>query len=253
MTPIPAQSPEEARKSVDSIASLTGSVVPSTNGAPRNRRVACDRTPTYYPILLVFSTLCAGLFCYLYITKPMVVARQDPPKPAAATASKPAANQAPKLMPNPDRLPGETKPSAKESVATGTAVLPPPPVRSDYEETNLKIQHILTADAPGGHSRRIDVEVPVLYQSRNLRWSHDELKQANQLLVRLMEYQDKTRKLQADGELLLHEWNQLVAKSIPSAQLRADSPSLPENQRDATPDVRPAELNSSKSIQLQRP
>ena len=43
----------------------------------------------------------------------------------------------------------------------------------------------------------------------------------------------------------------LIGNSIPAADLRADSPSLPANQQDAAGSARPAALITTDSIQIQ--
>ena len=123
-------------------------------------------------------------------------------------------------------------------------------MHSIYEETNLRVQHILTAEDPSGHVNRIDIDVPVLYQSRNLRWTAAEVSEARGLMLRLMEYQDKTRQLKNEGQQLLAAWSKLMGQSIPSAQLRADSPSLPGNQEEATQSSRSAGTTTTNAIQL---
>ena len=91
------------------------------------------------------------------------------------------------------------------------------------------------------------LEVPVLYGSRSLRWTPAEIARARDLLGRIGDYQEKTRALQAEGSALLAEWNGLVGDSVPTAVLRADSPSL---TRDAL--LNPAEgLDSSEAIEIQ--
>ena len=75
--------------------------------------------------------------------------------------------------------------------------------------------------------------------------------QARELLVRLMDYQEKSQLLRAEGVELLDAWNRLIEASIPATDLRADSPSLPANQEDAADAPRPAGLITTESIQLQ--
>ena len=155
-------------------------------------------------------------------------------------------------MPSGEHLPGEQHAAAvKPLPADPRRVLPGPSSASAFEETNLRIQHILTAEAPGGHLDRIDIDVPVLYQSRNLRWTATEVEEARTLLARLMDYQEKSQTLRAEGVQLLESWNHLIGKSIPATDLRADSPSLPENQQDAADLPRPAGTITTESIQLQ--
>ena len=112
----------------------------------------------------------------------------------------------------------------------------------------MRVQHILTATSEDGHVSRIDLEVPVLYQSRQLRWSPSEVEQANQLMLRLMDHQDKSRMLKSDGEQLLADWNALIGTSIPASKLRADSPSIPENQQLAASLSDPSEAGADGAV-----
>jgi hypothetical protein len=100
---------------------------------------------------------------------------------------------------------------------------------------------------------RIDINVPVLYQSRNLRWTPQECASARELLTRLMDYQEKSLQLRIEGAGLLDSWNQLVGKSLPTAELRADSPTLPDNQQDNADAPRAAGWITADSIQLTAP
>ena len=227
-------------------------------------------TPLVYPILLTASTAVAALFCLMYITKPVIQSSPTPSPPPVPMASKatpkkqitpsakaanPAAAQA-GLMPNGERLPGEPGARSANPKATPPAPdvpLPIPSSASPFEETNLRIQHIVTAEAPDGYLARLDLDVPVLYQSRHLRWTPDDVAAARDLVVRLIDYQEKTQRLRAEGADLLDTWNRLIDRSLPLKELRADSPSLPSNQEDAAAAPRPASLISTESIQIQPP
>jgi hypothetical protein len=193
----------------------------------------------------------------MYLTKPVIVS--SPPNAAssdgsakpALTAAGGASSQAPSLIPGRDSLPGDSSAGIKPIPADPRKALPAPPSIDSFEETNLRVQHILTAEAPGGHLDRIDIDVPVLYQSRQLRWTAAEISEARDLMVRLMDYQEKSRQLRSEGDSLLTAWNHLIGRSIPGSQLRADSPTLPENQQDAADAPRPASLISNESIEIQ--
>jgi len=259
MKPLPAQLAAGGKTSGEAIPSLpTALAAPPSQFSKSNRRATSNPSQRAYPWLLSASTALAATFCLLYITKPVIQpARPGGPPSTPATAPQPAtaALATPPavrsgLMPSSDRLPGETA-STKPLAADPRRILPGPPSASAFEETNLRIQHILTAEAPGGHLDRIDIDVPVLYQSRNLRWTATEVAQARTLLVHLMDYQEKSQALRAEGMQLLDAWNQLIANSIPATDLRADSPSLPANQQDAADSPRPAGSMTTESIQLQ--
>ena len=234
---------------------------PATGASQAPAFSPTDRPTRAYPWLLLLSTSVAGLFCYLYLTKPVIVsspapaavAKSEPPAvpaavpvpaPAPVTLAKAEPKPTPALAPSPKRLPGDsaTAPAAPKETLGKTGA-------SAFEETNLRVQHILIAEAPGGARSRLEFEVPVLYRSRNLRWSKQEVTRARELLGKLADYQEKSRALRAEGIALLDAWNHLVNHSIPGAGLRADSPSLPANQDES---ARPAAtLDSQNAIRLQ--
>jgi hypothetical protein len=221
---------------------------------------ACPVTRVY-PWLLFTSTAVAALFCLMYITKPVISPeptagfRPVPVEPEQAFAAVvPERADVPGLLPQGEDLPGSGTPE----VTSRPRLLPagpktaPPASGSDtgFEESNLRVQHVLTAETPGGDLSRIVLDVPVLYQSRRLRWTGAEVAAARALLSRLADYQEKTRDLRAEGIVLLDAWNHLMENSIPSQDLRADSPSLPANQGDASQAARPAIFNTTESIQI---
>lgn len=221
-------------------------------------------------ILLVASTALAATFCYLYLTKPVLPAPiaehastlpsatkpETPVNPATKAVAPPAKTGMHQdealLLPSGNSLPGDPQIAKAPASPAGLPgnIIPAPPSAigaSPYEETNLRIQHILSAKAPEGELGRIVVDVPVLYQSRNLRWSAKEATKARQLLTELETYQQKSRALRQEGESLLQRWNSLVQISVPEKVLRADSPTLPENQTSTAPD---AKLQSSDAIRV---
>lgn len=261
MKPIPASKSPVGLSNDGGMPTLPSPLVtPTGEYSASNRRAspACGAQRAY-PWLLLFSTAVAALFCLLYITKPVIIPAPAMIAPAtpmkATTAEKPQtlpaspATPSASLLPARDTLPGEgdSKPVPSDPRKASAA----PPAVSHFEETNLRIQHVLTAEAPGGQLDRIILDVPVLYQSRNLRWTPDEVTAARNLLVRLMDYQEKCRNLRAEGIGLLDSWNHLIERSIPATQVRADSPTLPANQQDAADAPRPAGLMSTDSIQIQ--
>lgn len=209
---------------------------PSSAASKENRRAG--GTPHSFPsFLLLSSTALAAFFCYLYITKPVQVVHPNPLPAAITTPPKPQTAKAPT----------DANTSAKNP-STAKA-----PTHAGLEETNIRIQHILTAETAGGRSDRIELTVPVLYRSRYLRWSDQEVETARQLMERLTRYQEQSRALREEGHQLLTAWNELVGNSLPSEALRADSPSLPSNQKDAHEAPRPAGWTSNELIQIQAP
>lgn len=239
-----------------------------THDAYSNRRKNGSGSGAY-PFLLLLSTGVAGLFCYLYLTKPVIVEAAAPVSPVAvpvavvekplvaapavvapapapqAPAERPAAPASVALAPSSQKLPGDTvpAPAAPRKTIGKTAA-------NVFEETNLRIQHVLIAEAPGGARNRLEFEVPVLYRSRNLRWSPAEVAQARELLGKLADYQEKNRTLRAEGIVLLDAWNHLISRSIPGGVLRADSPTLPANQDEANGSPQPSALDTTESIRL---
>ena len=223
----------------------------STSPAPNRRAAACP-VQRAYPWLLLTSTALAALFCGLYMTKPVIVAGRQPGP--AATANSPAPtlasiqpDPADSLLPRAGALPGDiTKPQPADPRRLASAQAGP---ENAFEETNLQIQHVLKAQGPNGEDLgKIDLKVPVLYRSRALRWTPEEVAKARQLMVRIGNYQEASRIIRNEGNSLLAEWNTLVGSSIPTAVLRADSPSL-------TGDLQPAAgtegLDSTQAIEIQ--
>lgn len=259
MKPLPAQKATGARTPGDSMPSLpTGLATPPASFSKANRRASTNPAHRAYPWLLAASTVTAAAFCILYITKPVIVAPGAVSQAGTNSGEKPASTAAAhektaSLLPDKNRLPGDTLGNAsnKPVPADPRKSIVPPTHANQFEETNLRIQHILTAEAPGGHVDRIDLDVPVLYQSRSLRWTPEEVAEARSLLGRLMDYQEKSQALRGEGVQLLDAWNRLIGNSIPSHDLRADSPSLPSNQSDTSESPRLAGSLSNDSIQIQ--
>ena len=160
MKPLPAQQTTVPRKSGESIPSLPSPLSTSPSSfSSANRRSKTAASGRSYPWLLAASTATAALFCLLYITKPVVTpVSPSPTKPVAPALAK-AANppsQQPSLIPDSHRLPGEQlDTTAVKPVATDPRnALPGSAAAGAYEETNLRIQHILTAESPGGQLDR---------------------------------------------------------------------------------------------------
>lgn len=263
MKPLPAHRSASGKPDGEGMPSLPIVLPPSSAPYSSSNRRATSGCAAQraYPWLLFFSTAVAALFCLLYINKPVIVPAPAmiAPLPGGKAAAAPAATDGaataappqPELMPSASALPGETPADARPLPSDPRSAVPAPPSVSAFEETNLRVQHVLTAEAPGGQLDRIVLDVPVLYQSRNLRWTAAEAAEARDLLIRLMDYQEKSRELRAEGVDLLAAWNRLIEQSIPATELRADSPSLPANQHDAADFPRPSGLISTDAIQIQ--
>jgi len=269
MNPLPKDDHPKAPTKEGAMPALPTLLAPSPAGSysSANRRVATCGAQKLYPVLLCASTVVAGAFCLLYITKPVILAASNPTAIPPISKNYPLISESPQttgttaeatsptLLPSPHRLPGESHSESAEvpPAAPDARSLPSRTTlsKNDFEETNLRIQHILTAESPGGSLARIDIEVPVLYQSRNLRWTAEEVDQARALLARLQDYQEKSSLLRSEGAGLLTAWNHLIERSIPSSDLRADSPTLPVNQQDAADSPRSGSFSTSDSIKIQ--
>lgn len=201
-------------------------------GTKENRRQPDAGPHVVMSCLLLCSTALAALFCYLYITKPVL---EIQPHPIRITATQPTKQE------TLDQAPPPSSPKTKAKA----------PTHAGLEETNLRVQHILTAETADGHSDRIELTVPVLYRSRYLRWTESEVHSARTLMEKLVRYQEQSRLLREEGHTLLTEWDQLVSRALPSDALRADSPSLPSNQEDADHSPRPSGWKSTELIQIQ--
>lgn len=224
-----------------------------------NRRSGPTGIQRAYPWLLLTSTLLAGAFCTLYLTKPVFItgapASATPkaapvPSPAAPAPGNALAQEHDALLPDSGALPGDAAaPRATDPHAAAPARSANP--AAAFEETNLKVQHVLGARGPAGEDLgRIVMEVPVLYRSRALEWTPQEVARARDLMARLNAYQEKSRALREEGKTLLTSWNQLIGASIPAPALRADSPSLPTNQESARTSAPTGDLDSSRAIEI---
>jgi hypothetical protein len=208
---------------------LHHSTVPSQN---RRANGSCP-VQRAYPWLLIASTALAAVFCGLYLNKPVIVAGPGPGPGVTATAPVPTAPAliaaAPKpadsLMPHGGHLPGDSvKLQAADPKRLASAGNGP---ENAFEETNLRIQHVLRAQGPAGEDLgKIMLDVPVLYRSRALRWTPEEVARARNLMTRIGHYQEAAQIVRNEGQKLLGEWNALIGESIPTPVLRADSPSL---------------------------
>lgn len=208
-----------------------------------------------YKYLLIFSTLCAVFFCWLYVTKPTNVVQstnsseqKDESVDASTLTSSEGTSETSEDSSfdslDSNSLPGDADTSSYKSIPI--AQTPATESNEGFEETNDTIQHILTAQNSTS-SERIIIEVPVIYQTRGLRLDPEKAKEAQRVLRALKIYQSQLNKLHQDGLNIQKAWNNLLIASQPIDALRADSPSLPKSSS-----THPALLggNSSNSIQV---
>jgi len=238
MNPIPPEAPKStSAPSSDAPApSLADTLANKRKShAAANRRASAGPATWAYPVLLILSTLVAGAFCVLYITKPVIATlpESDIRFPDATDVHSPA----PPAEPQPAEPVGSTTPASA--------------THAGHEETNLRVQHVLDASTQEGDLSRIVLDVPVIYASRHLRWTDEEVANARAIHARLLDYHEQSRHLRQLGTSLHNEWNELIERSIPAADLRADSPSLPANQEDAVRTPRPDILDTTEAIEIQ--
>jgi hypothetical protein len=230
-------------------------------GTPINRRASnpppvstsnrknSSSVPRIYPLLLATSTAISALFCYLYLTKPVLIPPPSIQKPVAETT----APQAPAIPSAPESIVEAvpaSAPALKQLPGDPAISTPTIPARANpFEETNLSIQHVVTAQAPGGITKRLDFKVPVLYRSRNLLWTKEDIALAHDLLGRLNLHQQRTHQLRAEAVDLQTAWNALIERSTPAQGLQADSPTLISNQE--LPGAAPSERKAQDSILIQ--
>lgn len=255
MNPQPCNTPQASNMSIDESGVPPAGVLPVSHASKPNSKRPATEQPGHtlaYPWLLLVSTTMAAVFCFMYITKPMnslapslTVRPSTDPEQASPPADE--ETQATGLLPDPERLPGDKAVPTEPDPKSARSSRPTP----TFEETNLQIQHVLSAEAPGGDLSRIVINVPVLYQSRNLGWTADDIAESRKLLVQLSAYQEKVRALREESTALLAAWNRLVDSSIPDTLLRADSPSLTANQGVAEIDPKKGGLDSAEAIQIQ--
>ncbi|NWK54867.1 hypothetical protein HW115_04555 [Verrucomicrobiaceae bacterium N1E253] len=204
-----------------------------------------------YPWLLALSVCFSGVLCWLYVTKPVIVSSgevqaQGSSAPSKGVLSSGGGSENSKssgpsdLLPSDDALPGMAgkKAAGKGSAISGGAGSPKPldPRKlatagdgSGWEKTNARVQHILSADAGDGEIAKIVLNVPVIYETRTMRWTQTDIQQARDILGRLMVYESNLARVKQEGNALLSDWNKLLEKTVPAGSLRADSPSLPYN------------------------
>lgn len=212
--------------------------------SPSNRRANAPLPTKLLIGALILSTLVAALFCVLYITKPVIATTpEEAPTATAPPAELPEETRA-IIIDGTDDDPETRRPDKTPRTPTSTSH------DQHHEETNLRVQHVLDASTPDGDLSRIVLDVPVIYPSRNLRWTDAEVAQAREILARLADYHEQSRHLRDLGTDILLDWNHLIERSIPASDLRADSPSLPSNQKDSALLPRPTSLDSSESIEI---
>lgn len=225
-----------------------------------------------YPWLLGVSVALSATLCWMYVTKPVIVSAEvkevEEPMTDIVTATPVKVDQPkalpgePALVPSGEVLPGEESSEVMATASAGSTAEASEglnkPVSSglpsggvSWENTNLKVQHILRADAGNGELEKIILNVPVRYETRTMRWDTGNIEQARNILARLMIYERDLNNLRQQGKGILKDWDNLIGSTVPATVLRADSPSLPYNHGSGT---QPKDLpDSAAVIQVDEP
>jgi hypothetical protein len=190
-----------------------------------------------YKFLLILSTFSAVFFCYLYVTKPsqkIIVSEETESTVDQDTVSSSDTEPVTGF----DSLTSNSLPGEDTSLSTSSpttlegmplAQTPATEGKIGWEETNDRIQHVVTAEY-GNNSQRVLIEVPVIYETRGLRLAPDQAKEAQRVLRALKIYKQQIEKLHQDGKNIQSAWDALLVSAQPIEALRADSPSLPQSQ-----------------------
>ncbi len=237
---------------------------------------ASARLERAYPWLLGASTCLSAMLCWMYVTKPVIATvsvGNDPDALALAGLTEDAAvtragnadagPRAGDLVPSDTDLPGSQPPAPQAAGQAGggspEAITPQrlaegagadaAAMTLGWEATNLKVQHILSADGGNGALEKIVINVPVLYETRTMRWTSADIVKARDVLSRLMLYERNLSNLRQEGQVLLKDWNELLEETVPAPSLRADSPSLPYNHGQG--DQRGSLPRSSSAIKVE--
>lgn len=219
--------------------------LPTTGGIPldiHGEGASKRALARFYPPLLTLSMALTGVFCYLYITKPVVVENGEgsaapvasavvhlPATPGGVGANEEVEESGLAPFPEGAALPGD------EVETIDTRRLPVPVVNRSLEPTNLRMQHIFMADTGAEQMERLELELPVLYECRTLSWDAESIEEARYLALQMSEHLKDVQIVRKNGEALMAQWKELLKRTMPTDVLRADSPSLPENQQGLNP------------------
>lgn len=240
---------ESSNASLPALPQLAAPPAKNTPTSPPHKTNKPSSVQRAYPWLLCTSTAVAAIFCLAYISKPVVSATQSQPLDIET------------ITPTGNKIENLTDPSSATKISPEESPNPTPPPENQpsaknkpdlsFEETNIRVQHVLDAEAENGDIKRIVIDVPVVYQSRNLRWTQEDAAEARQLVEALSAYQENVRTLRDTGMALQSRWDQLLERSIPTDALRADSPSLPINQANLNKPSSPSDTEGT--IKLNKP
>jgi hypothetical protein len=226
-----------------------------TSGLRHRSNARASRVDPAYHWLLISSLVLSSILCWLYVTKPVIVQNEssDGVEGLSAGHKKDQSGGVAALIPSQNALPGNGNgpgDGSPQTISPGAlagagSMTESSPFSAGWESTNLKVQHILSADTGGNELEKIVLDVPVLYETRTMRWTEADIGKARQVMQRLVLYEGKLNELRNEGQAILSQWNELIENTAPINALRADSPSLPCNHGQG---ARPGDLPESSSV-----
>jgi len=287
LEPIPKEPVMLASQSQDASAPVRSiSDYMDGSGSSGREPLSAGQLDKAYPWLLAGSIALSMVLCWLYVTKPVIVEGEvSSESHSGILAADDSANASAHgvrtghmagggaaLLPSDRALPGADDaarqrrgpaPQKQDGSAAQTLrkISPAKLAKSradadgagftlGWEATNLKVQHILSVDSGSDELEKIVLNVPVLYETRTMRWSPGDIAKARGVMRGLMEYERKLNELRNEGHAILQDWNQLLQSTSPTVALRADSPSLPYNHgQDSESETLP---DSSSAIKLEQ-
>lgn len=100
----------------------------------------------------------------------------------------------------------------------------------EFEETSRVMFRTLVAQMGDGKNNILRLKVPILYKSRLMRMTEEDVDNARKILEKTKEAQKLLEQAKVLIQEALPEWNELVRKTTPYEALLPESPSLPSNQ-----------------------
>jgi hypothetical protein len=125
------------------------------------------------------------------------------------------------------------------------------PDGSIWEPTAITVSRVfLASGGTNGETRKVPMNVPVLYESRLLALDKDKQRAIARFLDKLVSYRTRLAAMRKEGTDLLTEWNQIISSSTPQDLLLSDSPSLIEKENADAASVSGFEPGKGVSIQV---
>lgn len=175
----------------------------------------------FYPPLLFFSTTLTAVFLYLYLTKPVIITEGA----AVTTGVKEGVVPAPVEVVSTPVVNEELSPWPEASALSANELPGLEPLHSEVSHspqmisTTLGVEQIIEVESLNGELEKFTVSLPVLYPENVLSWNEQSIAEAHLLAGDIEEHLKKVREVQANGVVLLENWNLLVSKSVPKSVL----------------------------------